>query len=193
MVLTGTVGEFGLEKKIGAGDHTGAIACGQSLTDAGLKIVAALIGGVDGAESREDGELDEASGALFFPGGAVKKVKFGIAGGWEGTELFCHEAVNGAFCHHHRCRCKMSLENRLWLYNPGPIAQRLEQQTHNLLVPGSNPGGPTSSRNSWHLFHSGAAFMIRGMGRLILHVRAATVRSLAPLVKARGFGMTRRK
>ena len=27
----------------------------------------------------------------------------------------------------------------------GPIAQRLEQQTHNLLVPGSNPGGPTKS------------------------------------------------
>ena len=26
----------------------------------------------------------------------------------------------------------------------GPIAQRLEQQTHNLLVPGSNPGGPTN-------------------------------------------------
>ena len=28
----------------------------------------------------------------------------------------------------------------------GPIAQRLEQETHNLLVPGSNPGGPTNSR-----------------------------------------------
>ena len=28
----------------------------------------------------------------------------------------------------------------------GPIAQRLEQQTHNLLVPGSNPGGPTTYR-----------------------------------------------
>ena len=26
----------------------------------------------------------------------------------------------------------------------GPIAQRLEQATHNRLVPGSNPGGPTS-------------------------------------------------
>ena len=26
----------------------------------------------------------------------------------------------------------------------GPIAQRLEQQTHNLLVRGSNPCGPTS-------------------------------------------------
>src|ERR1039458_1264358 len=29
----------------------------------------------------------------------------------------------------------------------GPVAQRLEQQTHNLLVPGSNPGGPTNPIN----------------------------------------------
>ena len=29
-------------------------------------------------------------------------------------------------------------------YDLGPIAQRLEQQTHNLLVRGSNPCGPTS-------------------------------------------------
>src|SRR5260370_37289213 len=29
-------------------------------------------------------------------------------------------------------------------YERGPVAQRLEQQTHNLLVPGSNPGGPTN-------------------------------------------------
>src|SRR5690606_5692527 len=28
----------------------------------------------------------------------------------------------------------------------GPIAQRLEQGTHNPLVPGSNPGGPTIPR-----------------------------------------------
>ena len=27
----------------------------------------------------------------------------------------------------------------------GPVAQRLEQRTHNPLVPGSNPGGPTTS------------------------------------------------
>jgi hypothetical protein len=26
----------------------------------------------------------------------------------------------------------------------GPVAQRLEQGTHNPLVPGSNPGGPSS-------------------------------------------------
>ena len=34
----------------------------------------------------------------------------------------------------------------------GPVAQRLEQATHNRLVPGSNPGGPTnlaSSPNKW--------------------------------------------
>jgi hypothetical protein len=31
---------------------------------------------------------------------------------------------------------------RLWKI--GPLAQRLEQWTHNPLVPGSNPGGPTS-------------------------------------------------
>ena len=29
-----------------------------------------------------------------------------------------------------------------WLGN-GPVAQRLEQGTHNPLVPGSNPGGPS--------------------------------------------------
>ena len=29
----------------------------------------------------------------------------------------------------------------------GPVAQRLEQRTHNPLVPGSNPGGPTKPFN----------------------------------------------
>ena len=29
------------------------------------------------------------------------------------------------------------------ILNKGPVAQRLEQYTHNVLVPGSNPGGPT--------------------------------------------------
>ena len=30
------------------------------------------------------------------------------------------------------------------MLNKGPVAQRLEQYTHNVLVPGSNPGGPTN-------------------------------------------------
>jgi hypothetical protein len=34
---------------------------------------------------------------------------------------------------------KFTLKGDLW----GPVAQRLEQQTHNLLVVGSNPTGPT--------------------------------------------------
>ena len=29
----------------------------------------------------------------------------------------------------------------------GPIAQRLEQRTHNPLVPGSSPGGPTKMKS----------------------------------------------
>ena len=31
------------------------------------------------------------------------------------------------------------------ILNKGPVAQRLEQYTHNVLVPGSNPGGPTKT------------------------------------------------
>ena len=34
------------------------------------------------------------------------------------------------------------------LMNPGPVAQRLVQETHNLLVAGSNPAGPTIHQSS---------------------------------------------
>ncbi len=40
----------------------------------------------------------------------------------------------------------------IW-FRVGSIAQRLEQGTHNPLVPGSNPGGPTS----FHINSSGLA------------------------------------
>ena len=33
----------------------------------------------------------------------------------------------------------------IFTYEDGPVAQRLEQGTHNPLVPGSNPGGPSST------------------------------------------------
>ena len=36
------------------------------------------------------------------------------------------------------------------ILNKGPVAQRLEQYTHNVLVPGSNPGGPTSLINIYN-------------------------------------------
>ena len=47
----------------------------------------------------------------------------------------------------HACRGFVNAEHVLYdkhYFAQGPVAQRLEQQTHNLLVPGSNPGGPTS-------------------------------------------------
>jgi hypothetical protein len=40
-------------------------------------------------------------------------------------------------------------------YENGPIAQRLEQGTHNPLVPGSNPGGPIQFRISDGRFRKG--------------------------------------
>ena len=53
----------------------------------------------------------------------------------------------------------------------GPIAQRLEQRTHNPLVPGSNPGGPTKKLAL--RLHPGAFFVPPG------NVSACTVVSLA--------------
>jgi hypothetical protein len=42
----------------------------------------------------------------------------------------------------------------------GPVAQRLEQGTHNPLVPGSNPGGP--------IFDFGFAIVERVLSRMFL-------------------------
>ena len=39
--------------------------------------------------------------------------------------------------------------------DPGPLAQRLEQRTHNPLVPGSNPGGPTKTAERVHQLWAG--------------------------------------
>jgi hypothetical protein len=46
---------------------------------------------------------------------------------------------------------RLPLDSRCgWRRRPqnGPVAQRLEQGTHNPLVPGSNPGGPTTAAES---------------------------------------------
>ena len=39
----------------------------------------------------------------------------------------------------------------------GPVAQRLEQATHNRLVPGSNPGGPTILNMAWAYVSQGSS------------------------------------
>ena len=38
---------------------------------------------------------------------------------------------------------ELGFSPRRFTYEDGPVAQRLEQGTHNPLVPGSNPGGPS--------------------------------------------------
>ena len=43
--------------------------------------------------------------------------------------------------------CVFSVQANWLLVATGPIAQSAEQQTHNLLVPGSSPGGTISFGN----------------------------------------------
>ena len=51
MVLTGLIGELGLQKNVSADDDARAIRGSQSLANARFKIMAALIGGVDAPEA----------------------------------------------------------------------------------------------------------------------------------------------
>ena len=73
MVLASLIGEFGLEEEIVARDQTCRISGCQPLTDCGFKVVAALVGRIDGAKARTDGEFSESSRAIFFPGGALEE------------------------------------------------------------------------------------------------------------------------
>src|ERR1041385_3301778 len=83
MVLPVLISEFGLEKKIGAGDHAGAVCGSQSLADRGFKVMTALVGRIDGAKAGADGEFSKSRCAVFFPGGAVKEVGNGRGlGAW---------------------------------------------------------------------------------------------------------------
>jgi hypothetical protein len=58
--------EFSLKKKIGAGDHAFPISDCQPLTDRSFKVVLALVGRIDGAKARADGEFSKSGRALFF-------------------------------------------------------------------------------------------------------------------------------
>src|SRR5690606_1497778 len=73
----------------------------------------------------------------------------------------------------------------------GPIAQRLEQGTHNPLVPGSNPGGPTifprrrASATTWPLGQFGSPWEVQapGPGSTIIKRVRATPRAIARTVR----------
>ena len=74
VVLAVPVGELGLQEEVAARDHARAIGGGEPLTDAGLEVVPALVGGVDAAEARPERQLGQRRGAVFLPGGAVEEV-----------------------------------------------------------------------------------------------------------------------
>jgi hypothetical protein len=83
MVLAFLIGELGLEKKTGPRDEACAIGGGQALSDAGFKIVAALVGRIDGAKARADSEFGKGGGTVFFPRSAVKEAGNGSGfGAW---------------------------------------------------------------------------------------------------------------
>ena len=66
MVLAFLIGEFGLKKKIVAGDDACAVCGGQSLSNSGFKVVLALVSRIDGAKAGADGEFGESRGRSSF-------------------------------------------------------------------------------------------------------------------------------
>src|SRR5215831_6341004 len=83
MVLAFLIGELGLKKKTGPRDEACAICGGQALSDCGFKVVLTLVGRIDGAKARADGEFSERGGTVFFPRSAVKEAGNGSGfGAW---------------------------------------------------------------------------------------------------------------
>lgn len=91
MVLAVLICELGLKKEISAGDEACGICGCQSLSDVGFKVVAALVGCIDGAKAGTDGEFGKGRCAVFFPGSAVKEAGNGWGLG-TGHGLFLHTA-----------------------------------------------------------------------------------------------------
>jgi hypothetical protein len=73
MILAGAVGKFRLQKDVFACEHARAISGGQSLAHSFFEVMAALIGGIDGAKTGAQRQLDECWGSFFLPGSAVEK------------------------------------------------------------------------------------------------------------------------
>ncbi len=73
VVLAIDVGEFRLEEDVLAVKMAGGEGISQCLADGGFVVVAALVGGVDGAKARGEGHPHEAGGLVFLPRRAVEE------------------------------------------------------------------------------------------------------------------------
>jgi hypothetical protein len=80
VVLALAVRELGLQEDLGPGHDAGPVGGGQPGADAGLEVVAALVGGVQAAEAQAERQLGERGGPLFLPGRAVEEVGDAPAG-----------------------------------------------------------------------------------------------------------------
>ena len=71
MVLPALVSEFRLEKQIVSLDDAGAVGGCQRFSNSRLEVVAALVGGINGAKSGAQRQFRQTGCAVFFPGRAV--------------------------------------------------------------------------------------------------------------------------
>ena len=74
MVLTALISEFRLQEKICSRYYTGAIRGGQPPSYSGFEVMPSLVGCVDAPKAHAKREFGERWSAVFFPGGAVKKI-----------------------------------------------------------------------------------------------------------------------
>ena len=80
MVLAVAISELGLEKKLVAADGAAGDRVRQRVAQGSFEIVLALIGRIERAKARPQRERDQLRGAVFFPRGAVEKVRNWEAG-----------------------------------------------------------------------------------------------------------------
>ncbi len=74
MILSRQIRELRLQEQLIANNQILAVPLRQRLADSRLNVVPALICGVDTAEPHPKGEFGQNLRAVFFPGGAVKKL-----------------------------------------------------------------------------------------------------------------------
>ena len=77
MVLSSLVGELCLQKEILARDYSCLVSHCQSLADSLFEVMASLVGGVNGAKTGAERELDEGRSTIFLPGSAVQEIRDG--------------------------------------------------------------------------------------------------------------------
>lgn len=75
MILAASVSKLRLQKKIIPRNDSSTIRSSQPLSDAGLKIMAALIGSVDPAETRTESKFSKLRCAIFLPCSTVEETR----------------------------------------------------------------------------------------------------------------------